>query len=836
MTGSRGLHCDHSLFSRAEAVPKFQNFEAHTGFGRYQECVHSGWALVATSTLLADHIGTSYEFPDLSDRSADAKLRLLVESIWRGNGVVHVTPSADASGRLRVTNHEFHLRDAILPISRGMVAEKELKQVLRDPSDAPMCSEECGQCTYCQMGLLVACQSRAPLNCLSSVAIRILADEAHPDWVKMEFLVSPRFRLMECNYRVFNSWAYAAFGLFRNAQRSNFSSATALRSMWTTTVDKSLKGYVDRVTELGWLATVTERLQERGIVRTPYAHQVASVLVMLDMEGRLDTVFPSAPAYGRAGLKGFLQSSFVDIGTTGVVICALTGNILTRATADRVVAANAGGLLALPPGIGKTFTCVALAALTWTPGTYAAVISCPQHLALQWEDEIQRALPTAHVVRARHISDGDVRTRVATEPSLVTGCADRAGALDVPTFVITTSDAGREAWPAQRYIIDEAHDKSPRVDYASPHPVVWAVSASPFFAQTQRHDTLHEILQRIPRCFGVPVVHPQILSMLRKQCGKIFEELTINLHELEGMLPSVFKYHHHINFDNNQVIWPFDEALASGANESVLRRMRAAIELAEARGLALRADELLDFAARQPLRDRRITFPEWESVPDTGPHDHAPFDTGDCAVCISALTEEVATLLPCGHIFHYTCLRGWYTASDGRDRCPVCRSRYACTELRRYNAALEYSGEPGAPRVPAGRDRPSVWTFDEVHHRTITIIEDHMRKSEGKIVVFASQQSATRLSSVLSHQGIDHVNCIDAIGSERRALAIVEFIERSAPVMVIDPRSETGLNLTVANCIISYAAHAGSAEQMIGRARRLGQRFPVHFHQLRVDV
>ena len=40
-----------------------------------------------------------------------------------------------------------------------------------------------------------------------------------------------------------------------------------------------------------------------------------------------------------------------------------------------------------------------------------------------------------------------------------------------------------------------------------------------------------------------------------------------------------------------------------------------------------------------------------------------------CAICRESLTE--AKVLPCGHCFHYNCLRSWVEKSDS---CPTCRT------------------------------------------------------------------------------------------------------------------------------------------------------------------
>ena len=47
-----------------------------------------------------------------------------------------------------------------------------------------------------------------------------------------------------------------------------------------------------------------------------------------------------------------------------------------------------------------------------------------------------------------------------------------------------------------------------------------------------------------------------------------------------------------------------------------------------------------------------------------------PTDT-DCPLCLEPLTEDVATLFPCGHRFHRACIRPALTGTERK--CPICR-------------------------------------------------------------------------------------------------------------------------------------------------------------------
>jgi hypothetical protein len=43
---------------------------------------------------------------------------------------------------------------------------------------------------------------------------------------------------------------------------------------------------------------------------------------------------------------------------------------------------------------------------------------------------------------------------------------------------------------------------------------------------------------------------------------------------------------------------------------------------------------------------------------------------GNCAICQDSIEEDIARIRHCGHVYHRTCLNGWFETNP---RCPVCR-------------------------------------------------------------------------------------------------------------------------------------------------------------------
>jgi len=71
------------------------------------------------------------------------------------------------------------------------------------------------------------------------------------------------------------------------------------------------------------------------------------------------------------------------------------------------------------------------------------------------------------------------------------------------------------------------------------------------------------------------------------------------------------------------------------------------------------------------LRYRRVTANMNERFPDASAEDLARCD-GTCIICREEMSPTTANKkLPCGHVFHLTCLRSWL---ERQQNCPTCRA------------------------------------------------------------------------------------------------------------------------------------------------------------------
>uniref|UniRef100_A0A6C0B0C9 RING-type domain-containing protein n=1 Tax=viral metagenome TaxID=1070528 RepID=A0A6C0B0C9_9ZZZZ len=92
-------------------------------------------------------------------------------------------------------------------------------------------------------------------------------------------------------------------------------------------------------------------------------------------------------------------------------------------------------------------------------------------------------------------------------------------------------------------------------------------------------------------------------------------------------------------------------------------------------------------APARPARRRRLDYDNYLPVANLGRQFDAQEKlknvkgTDDCAICLTALNERppVCMIVPCGHVFHCTCIRGWITENiisrdEPEPSCPLCRT------------------------------------------------------------------------------------------------------------------------------------------------------------------
>ena len=58
----------------------------------------------------------------------------------------------------------------------------------------------------------------------------------------------------------------------------------------------------------------------------------------------------------------------------------------------------------------------------------------------------------------------------------------------------------------------------------------------------------------------------------------------------------------------------------------------------------------------------------------------------ECAICLDALSERECLQLPCGHVYHQSCVKG-LRKFGVNDACPECRAPLPAGPAATYDAA-----------------------------------------------------------------------------------------------------------------------------------------------------
>ena len=80
-------------------------------------------------------------------------------------------------------------------------------------------------------------------------------------------------------------------------------------------------------------------------------------------------------------------------------------------------------------------------------------------------------------------------------------------------------------------------------------------------------------------------------------------------------------------------------------------------------------NELTDLLFNHETLDETAPLPEPKVLPPLVPCTAS----GDCSICLNSITpEEMIYDIPCGHVFHQSCLSKWL---DRQPSCPLCRAK-----------------------------------------------------------------------------------------------------------------------------------------------------------------
>ncbi|KAK0422544.1 hypothetical protein QR680_007630 [Steinernema hermaphroditum] len=163
------------------------------------------------------------------------------------------------------------------------------------------------------------------------------------------------------------------------------------------------------------------------------------------------------------------------------------------------------------------------------------------------------------------------------------------------------------------------------------------------------------------------------------------------------------------------------------------------------------------------------------------------FMTIYCSICqarfSSTGSDDTAAALPCGHVFHYSCVKQWFDRST--NTCPSCRAK--CPEKKLYRLFLDQLTDDGDPET-------------EIESLTIQLAEksnklaaSHRELIEGKKKAselqkenarLKNERQAHKLALVKQGQLEEKVRTFEKVSSERDRLKVkVQASELYACVM-----------------------------------------------------
>ena len=192
----------------------------------------------------------------------------------------------------------------------------------------------------------------------------------------------------------------------------------------------------------------------------------------------------------------------------------------------------------------------------------------------------------------------------------------------------------------------------------------------------------------------------------------------------------------------------------------------------------------------------------------------------NCHICCDSLTKPV--LEPnCHNIFCGNCLLQWL---QQKNSCPLCRNKVDPSKLVYIDSSSSYCGT-----VSSSEKKSRVTKID----KTVELIKSN---PQGKFLIYSDQnQTFLPLSNAFYENDICFVQMKGNIKSREKNLEL--FKSGEVPVIFLNSNSDSaGLNLTESTDIILYHQMPDSTEnQIIGRANRIGRKYPLNVHHLHIQ-
>jgi len=212
-----------------------------------------------------------------------------------------------------------------------------------------------------------------------------------------------------------------------------------------------------------------------------------------------------------------------------------------------------------------------------------------------------------------------------------------------------------------------------------------------------------------------------------------------------------------------------------------------------------------------------------------------------CSICLDEDCDlSTLCILPCGHLFHTSCVRDVVRTQS---LCPECRAPLSGKEISSLQIELS---KPKAKPLETTELCKNPTPYQRLHGSKLSAVAQSLSKvlkedPASKVLVFVQWADLeTRVGLALKDLSIAFLKLPHRLADA--GIALKQFQEdRSVRVIILSlQRAAAGANLTAANHVFfvhpmnAETAQAASAyeKQAIGRVRRLGQkRSEIHVHR-----